>query len=97
MLSASLISPFSFLFDCLVTSIIKAQAQHGRSHLPTVLCDNQVGVAVATTQSGQRTIYAKPKRCWQPQYRVFPFESTAEALRYVEQGRSKGKVTLKIK
>ncbi|ETK19156.1 zinc-binding oxidoreductase [Pseudomonas sp. FH4] len=29
--------------------------------------------------------------------RSFPFESTAEALRYVEQGRSKGKVTLTIK
>ena len=29
--------------------------------------------------------------------RSFPFESTAEALRYVEQGRSKGKVILKIK
>jgi NADPH:quinone reductase-like Zn-dependent oxidoreductase len=29
--------------------------------------------------------------------RSFPFESTAEALRYVEQGRSKGKVTITIK
>ncbi|MHC8303714.1 NADP-dependent oxidoreductase [Pseudomonas sp. PB3P13] len=29
--------------------------------------------------------------------RSFPFESTAEALRYVEQGRSKGKVTVTIK
>lgn len=29
--------------------------------------------------------------------RSFTFESTAEALRYVEQGRSKGKVTLTIK
>ncbi|MGX1186955.1 NADPH:quinone reductase-like Zn-dependent oxidoreductase [Pseudomonas sp. F-14 TE3623] len=28
--------------------------------------------------------------------RSFPFESTAEALRYVEQGRSKGKVTITI-
>lgn len=29
--------------------------------------------------------------------RSFPFESTAEALRFVEQGRSKGKVTITIK
>ena len=29
--------------------------------------------------------------------RSFPFASTAEALRYVEQGRSKGKVTITIK
>ncbi|MGX0891195.1 NADPH:quinone reductase-like Zn-dependent oxidoreductase [Pseudomonas sp. ADAK2 TE3594] len=29
--------------------------------------------------------------------RSFPFESTAQALRYVEQGRSKGKVTITIK
>lgn len=29
--------------------------------------------------------------------RSFPFESIAEALRYVEQGRSKGKVTVTIK
>lgn len=29
--------------------------------------------------------------------RSFPFESTAEALRYVEQGRSKGKVAITIK
>jgi NADPH:quinone reductase-like Zn-dependent oxidoreductase len=29
--------------------------------------------------------------------RSFPFESTAEALQYVEQGRSKGKVIIKIK
>ena len=29
--------------------------------------------------------------------RSFPFESTAEALSYVEQGRSKGKVIIKLK
>jgi NADPH:quinone reductase-like Zn-dependent oxidoreductase len=29
--------------------------------------------------------------------RTFPFESTADALRYVEQGRSKGKVSITIK
>ncbi|WP_426234566.1 NADP-dependent oxidoreductase [Pseudomonas sp. TWP3-2] len=29
--------------------------------------------------------------------RSFPFESTAEALRYVEQGRSKGKVTVTLR
>jgi alcohol dehydrogenase len=29
--------------------------------------------------------------------RVFPFESTNEALEYVEQGRSKGKVVIRIK
>lgn len=29
--------------------------------------------------------------------RFFTFTSTAEALRYVEQGRSKGKVTITIK
>ena len=29
--------------------------------------------------------------------RTFPFESIAEALRYVEQGRSRGKVTVTIR
>ena len=29
--------------------------------------------------------------------RTFPFESTADALRYVEQGRSNGKVSITIK
>jgi NADPH:quinone reductase-like Zn-dependent oxidoreductase len=29
--------------------------------------------------------------------RVFPFESTKEALAYVEKGRAKGKVVVKVK
>jgi len=29
--------------------------------------------------------------------RVFPLESTAEALSYVEEGRAKGKVIIKIR
>ena len=29
--------------------------------------------------------------------RTFPFESTAEALSYVERGRAKGKVIIKLK
>ncbi|MDC8640720.1 zinc-binding dehydrogenase [Xanthomonas hortorum] len=29
--------------------------------------------------------------------RFYPFESTAEALAYVEQGGSKGKVTIEVK
>ena len=29
--------------------------------------------------------------------RVFPFESTAEAIAYVESGRTKGKVVVKVK
>jgi NADPH:quinone reductase-like Zn-dependent oxidoreductase len=29
--------------------------------------------------------------------RSFPFESTAEALKYVEQGRAKGKVVVALK
>ena len=29
--------------------------------------------------------------------RVFPFRSTAEALAYVEKGRAKGKVVVKIR
>ena len=29
--------------------------------------------------------------------RVFPFESTMEALAYVEQGRAKGKVVVKVR
>ncbi|MNW05167.1 hypothetical protein D3C71_2013730 [compost metagenome] len=29
--------------------------------------------------------------------RTFPFESTADALSYVEQGRAKGKVVIKVK
>ena len=29
--------------------------------------------------------------------RVFPFESTREALAYVESGRAKGKVVIKVK
>ena len=29
--------------------------------------------------------------------RVFPFESTNEALAYIETGRAKGKVVVKIK
>ena len=29
--------------------------------------------------------------------KVFPFESTNEALAYVEEGRAKGKVVIKIK
>jgi alcohol dehydrogenase len=29
--------------------------------------------------------------------RVFPFESTNEALAYVESGRAKGKVVIKVK
>ena len=28
---------------------------------------------------------------------VFPFESTKEALAYVEKGRTKGKVTVKVR
>jgi len=29
--------------------------------------------------------------------RVFPFESTNEAMAYVEKGRAKGKVVIKVK
>ena len=29
--------------------------------------------------------------------RVFPFESTSEALAYVEKGRAKGKVVVKVR
>ena len=29
--------------------------------------------------------------------RVFPFESTSEALAYVETGRAKGKVVIKVR
>ncbi len=29
--------------------------------------------------------------------RVFPFESTNEALAYVEKGRAKGKVVIKVR
>lgn len=29
--------------------------------------------------------------------RVFPFEQTNEALQYIERGRSKGKVVVKLK
>jgi len=29
--------------------------------------------------------------------KIFPFESTGEALAYVESGRAKGKVVIKIK
>jgi alcohol dehydrogenase len=29
--------------------------------------------------------------------RVFPFEATNEALQYLEQGRAKGKVVIKVK
>ena len=29
--------------------------------------------------------------------RVFPFEATSEALAYIETGRSKGKVVVKLK
>ncbi|TQC43005.1 hypothetical protein EEB14_45630 [Rhodococcus sp. WS4] len=33
---------------------------------------------------------------WSTSIRVFPLESTKEALTYVEQGRAKGKVVVKV-